>query len=117
MFGPPIPLATIADRSPPWARGLARYLSQAHLSGADLTRANLTIASLLWTDLTVANLTGADLTGADLTGALLSQTVFGFTTALTGVKGLDHCHHNSPSIIDFETLKRSGPLPKRSCAA
>jgi hypothetical protein len=40
----------------------------------------------------------------------LFRTVFGDTT-LTEVKGLNHCRHNGPSVIDFQTLRISGPLP------
>jgi hypothetical protein len=46
----------------------------------------------------------------DLTGANLFETVFG-NTNLSDVKGLDSCRHSGPSIIDYQTLQRSGPLP------
>jgi hypothetical protein len=57
-----------------------------------------------------SNLSEANLGGANLTGAVLLLTVFG-TTTLTEVKGLDQCQHMGPSIVDFQTLKNSGPLP------
>jgi len=81
------------------------YLGQANLGEARLFHANLSGAELL-----MANLKAADLSGADLAEAVLARTVFGATT-LTEVKGLDHCRHFEPSVIDFQTLKNSGPLP------
>lgn len=56
------------------------------------------------------NLTDARLSGADLSWTLLGFTVFA-STALDKVKGLDHCYHSGPCMIDFQTLKKSGPLP------
>jgi hypothetical protein len=52
----------------------------------------------------------ADLVEANLSGAALGRTVFG-ATRLSEVKGLDRCRHTGPSIVDFQTLKNSGPLP------
>jgi uncharacterized protein YjbI with pentapeptide repeats len=90
-------------------------LSGTNLSGADLSGANLSAANLIRADLSGANLGGAnliaaDLIRADLSDAVLFRTVFGDTT-LIEVKGLDHCRHEGPSVIDFSTLKLSGPLP------
>jgi hypothetical protein len=95
-------------------------LSGVDLSGLNLTGANLLGAQLLLTDLTGANLTGADLgvavligtglRGAKLTRASLALTVFAFTD-LSKAEGLAQCKHSAPSIIDFETLQMSGPLP------
>jgi uncharacterized protein YjbI with pentapeptide repeats len=80
-------------------------LSRADLSWAQLSRANLTGANLTW-----ANMTEADLSRANLSGAALYGTVFGGID-LTEVRGLDRCVHVGPSIVDFQTLKLSGPLP------
>ena len=95
-------------------------LSNADLSNAELSDANLAHARLRSANLTGAYLTGADLVGADLTDANVSnanlaeaafgETVFG-NVDLTGVIGLETCHHAGPSIIDHRTLQRSGPLP------
>jgi hypothetical protein len=52
----------------------------------------------------------ADLTGADLTQAKLHRTVFG-DTRLKDSHGLDSCDHWGPSIVDYQTLQLSGPLP------
>jgi uncharacterized protein YjbI with pentapeptide repeats len=85
-------------------------LRWANLSGANLTGANLRWANLTGANLRWANLTGANLIWADLTEAALQHTVFGATT-LSEVKGLNHCRHVGPSIVDFQVLKDSGPLP------
>ena len=90
-------------------------LYRANLIGAELSVADLYRALLCGADLRVAilyraNLYGADLCGADLNGAVLHHTVFGAIT-LSEVKGLDQCQHAGPSIVDFQTLKNSGPLP------
>jgi hypothetical protein len=90
-------------------------LSGAHLDGADLRQANLIEADLGGADLdgarlNRANLTEAMMAGADLREGYLLETVFGNTT-LSEVNGLDQCHHLGPSIIDFQTLENSDPLP------
>jgi len=85
-------------------------LSGAGLRDADLSRANLSGADLHEADLTKANLTGANLTNANLTDARLLSTVFG-NVDLTGVIGLETCEHRGPSIIDHQTLQKSGRLP------
>jgi TIR domain/Pentapeptide repeats (8 copies) len=84
-----------------WADLRAAHLGEANLIAADLRGANLRGANLVW----------ANLNGADLTEAVLHHTVFGDTTLSHEVKGLDQCRHAGPSIVDFQTLKNSGPLP------
>ena len=93
----------------------ANLTERANLHGANLIRANLHLANLAGsvlsdTLLLEANLTGANLTGAQLSTAVLARTVFG-QCDLTEAKGLDQCNHEGPSIIDFQTLQKSGPLP------
>jgi uncharacterized protein YjbI with pentapeptide repeats len=100
-----LPLANLIGVNLTGANLTEAMLFRANLSGANLSGANLTKALL-----PMANLTGANLTDANLTEALLQYTVFG-STAFTKVKGLDQCDHQGPSIIDFPTLKDSGPLP------
>jgi hypothetical protein len=73
--------------------------------GAELSGANLRGANLF-----AANLIGASLNEANLTGAELAVTILGDVN-LTDAKGLDACKHLAPSIIDFQTLAKSGPLP------
>jgi TIR domain-containing protein/pentapeptide repeat protein len=100
-------------------------LSGARLNGADLAGARLIDAKLDETDLTRtllyrSNLTGAVLSGArliraslneaDLTDAQLAQTIFA-ASYLANAQGLDRCYHSGPSMLDFGTLKLSGPLP------
>jgi len=82
----------------------------ADLTGANLSRANLSRANLTNAILSRANLTGANLSRANLTGAYLSDTVFG-NVDLTSVVGLETCEHRGPSIIDYQTLQKSGRLP------
>jgi TIR domain/Pentapeptide repeats (8 copies) len=93
----------------------AKLGPRANLHQANLIRANLHLAYLGGTDLSdtlllEANLTGANLSGAQLSTAVLSNTVFG-QCDLREAKGLDQCSHEGPSIIDFQTLQKSGPLP------
>jgi hypothetical protein len=101
-----------------WATLRGADLRGANLGATDMREANLSDANLIgatlsYADLKRANLRGADLTGADLSKATLRHTIFGSTT-LTDVKGLDLCHHEGPSIIDFpalSTLRSSDTLP------
>jgi TIR domain/Pentapeptide repeats (8 copies) len=93
-----------------WANLIGANLRWANLTGANLRWANLTGANLGGANLRWANLTGANLIWADLTEAVLQHTVFGATT-LSEVKGLNDCRHVAPSIVDFQVLKNSGPLP------
>jgi TIR domain/Pentapeptide repeats (8 copies) len=91
-------------------------LNSVRLVGASLNSARLVGANLNGALLGFANLVGANLGGADLTEAILKGTVFGDTTLSDAtvnatVKGLDQCKHLGPSIVDFQTLKNSGPLP------
>jgi uncharacterized protein YjbI with pentapeptide repeats len=90
-------------------------LTEANLSGTNLTGARLTGAWLTGANLTVARLTRANLTDADLTRAnlihaKLYRTIFG-DVDLSGVIGLETCQHLGPSIIDHQTLQKSGRLP------
>jgi len=90
-------------------------LSGADLRGADLTAAILRSANVNGADLRVADLRTADLTqanlnNANLTGAALHETTF-TDVDLTGVIGLEKCHHMGPSTIDHRTLQKSNPLP------
>jgi hypothetical protein len=86
-----------------------------NLSGAILSDANLIIANLNDANLSSANLSGAilfwaNLSGANLEKAQLYETVFG-DVDLTGVTGLERLYHCTPSIVDYRTLQKSGPLP------
>jgi hypothetical protein len=85
-------------------------LSHAKLTNANLSYANLRGANLSSVDLSNANLTLANLTGTNLSYTQLYFSIFGATN-LIGVIGLETCHHRGPSIIDHETLQKSGRLP------
>jgi uncharacterized protein YjbI with pentapeptide repeats len=80
-------------------------LREANLGGADLREANLGGAHLGG-----ANLSEATLGGANLGGATLHKTIFGDTN-FAGATGLETCRHVGPSILDHQTLQKSGPLP------
>lgn len=95
-------------------------LGLAHLNGAELTTANLFAADLQGAELRGADLSGADLghaklSNADLGDANLSNAVLIGTILanadLGGAIGLESCHHAGPSVVDFNTLQKSGPLP------
>ena len=98
----------------------AANLSDAQLAGADLNEADLSEAILREADLGGANLYGANLCGANLNGAILFQanlrkatfsgTVFGDSN-LTAASGLAECEHIGPSILDHQTIAKSGELP------
>lgn len=78
-----------------------------NLSGANLVGANLSDSNLAY-----ANLQEANLEGADLSNALLSNTIIGATN-LSGAKGLESCRYAGPSIIDHQTIVKSGNLPPK----
>jgi hypothetical protein len=106
-------------------------LSGANLSGANLISANLSVCDLNHAVLGVANLSEADLSWANLSGSLLmyanfahtnlhntiftevhlKRTIFAFTSLKTA-KGLDSCNHHDRSVLDYQTLMASGPLPE-----
>ena len=73
--------------------------------GVNLYRADLESANLFGT-----NLRGANLREANLQNANVGFTVFGDVN-LAGARGLDHCHHLGPSVVDYQTLTKSWPLP------
>jgi hypothetical protein len=96
-------------------------LGGANLSGMDLRGMDFSLANLIGASLNAANLFGASLIAAklnhaDLSAANMAHTLFQETmlanTDLTRATGLDTCHHHGPSIVDFRTLARSGPLPR-----
>jgi uncharacterized protein YjbI with pentapeptide repeats len=87
-------------------------LFQAAMEALDLSGANLTRADLRQTHLSPAILANTDFTGAELDGAFmeapwLEGTTFA-NTDLSGVAYLDRAaHHEAPSIITIDTLRRS----------
>ena len=90
-------------------------LDGADLDGSDLRMANLHEAWLRGANLHAALLSGANLSGAYLGAANFHEVWFYETVLanvdLSAVTGLETCHHLGPSIIDHQTLQRSGRLP------
>ena len=85
-------------------------LRLADLGGVNLSGANLSGANFCRASLRLANLRDAKLDGMNLTDTLLGATIFG-NVDFTGVIGLETCKHKGPSIIDHQTLQKSGTLP------
>ncbi|MCF7810983.1 toll/interleukin-1 receptor domain-containing protein, partial [bacterium] len=96
---------------------LGANMEGANLLGADLLFANLTDvnlegANLAETILYFTNLTCAKLKNANFSDSQLDQTIFADVN-LNEAKNLYECFHNGPSSIDFRTLQKSGPLPRK----
>jgi uncharacterized protein YjbI with pentapeptide repeats len=85
--------------------------SATNLREANLTQADLRGTNLVEADLRLANLRRANLRGANLTRARLRETNFADIIALENTVGLEDCEHRGPSILDFRTVAKSGPLP------
>ena len=92
-----------------WADLINADLSEANLSRADFHKADLTDAKLQKVNLSNTNFEDANLFGADLNEASFFHTRL-INTDLSGVKGLNTSQHIGPSIIDQETLEKSGYL-------
>jgi hypothetical protein len=86
-------------------------LSEAGLSGSDFYGANLKEANLKKTDMRRTIFTNADLCRANLESTYLLGTVFG-NTNLSGAENLEQCLHMGPSVLDYQTIERSGTLPE-----
>jgi uncharacterized protein YjbI with pentapeptide repeats len=126
LFGANLRQANLRQANLSRANLSGAHLSRAHLRGADLGDADLSSAHLFGADLSGAHLRGADLSrahlgaanfslvydfnGANLSAAKIGSTNFGDTN-LTDVQGLDACDHLGPSILDYQTLANSWPLP------
>jgi hypothetical protein len=88
--------------------------------GATFIGANISWLKFLVSDLSNSNLSetyceltdfrDCNLQRVNLSGAMLNTTVFG-NTDLSGAIGLETCIHHGPSILDHQTLVRSGMLP------
>jgi uncharacterized protein YjbI with pentapeptide repeats len=85
-------------------------LTNAVLTGAELAGADLMNAKCEGVDFKGANLHGANLSSADLSDAWFGSTLLA-DTGLNGARGLEKCHHSLPSVIDHQTLQKSGELP------
>lgn len=80
-------------------------LERADFHKADMQNANFKDAILLNTNLEDANLIGANLSGAQFGHTRMYNTDFGDAEGLTTAK------HDGPSILDMETISKSGYLP------
>lgn len=85
-------------------------LSNASLFSANVSRAVLKRANLCGANLGIANLSHSDMSEANLELATFHLTVLGDVN-LTGARGLERCSHAGPSIIDHQTISKSGGLP------
>ena len=81
-------------------------VSEARFEGVSLGGANLRSAYLGGTQFVDARLRGADLRGAQFVSTVLTRN------DLTDGLGLEDCLYGGPSVIDIDTLLRSGPLPE-----
>lgn len=84
---------------------VASDLIDADLSCSDLRSADLRLSTLIQ-----ANLSYANMCNANLEGVRLGKTEMGGTD-LTGVQGLDTCQHYYASVLDIQTIIKSGKLP------
>ncbi len=78
-------------------------LSSTNLRGADLSHADLTDANLRSADLRDAQLYGTNLRSANFTNTCFGNTFF-VKVDLSHVKGLEIAIHNSPSIVDINSV-------------
>lgn len=85
-------------------------LGDANLAAAELTAAILTDAILPDAILPATNLYVARLSEADLTHTHWYNTIFA-NTDLSDAIGLDTCHHDGPSFMDYRTLRENPNLP------
>ncbi|MBU0519504.1 toll/interleukin-1 receptor domain-containing protein [bacterium] len=88
-----------------------------NMSNANLNDANLGDTELIDCDLSEAMLISAlfyksRLCNVNLLGSYFSETKL-IDTNLRSIKYLENCFHHGPSTIDFRTLKKSWPLPKK----
>jgi uncharacterized protein YjbI with pentapeptide repeats len=98
-----------------WADFRWADLIEADFSGANLSRADFHKADLAGAILSRANLADSNFEDANCRGTEFSSTVFSHTrllnTDLGGAKYLASTKHRGPSVLDSETLAKSGHLP------
>jgi uncharacterized protein YjbI with pentapeptide repeats len=93
-----------------WADLIGADLSDATLARADFHKADMAGALLSRAQLAHANFEDASLRGADVSGASLYHTRL-VNTDLAGAHGLTSSQHLGPSVLDAETIMKSGFLP------
>ena len=101
----------------------AARFEQVSFAGADLTNAHLGGAVIRYCSLRNASLEGADLTSAELTNTTLNGCRMGRATCgdtrlqrldLSQAEGLADVEHRFASIVDVDTLVRTGAARDRS---
>lgn len=93
-----------------WADLITANLAGANVSRADFHKADCNGASFKGANLSNANFEDANLSGGDFAETLFCHTRL-LNTDLAGTKGLSTSRHSGPSMIDLETLTKSGYLP------
>lgn len=94
-----------------WADLIEADLSFAQLSRADFHKADLSRARLHHAGLSDANLEDANCQEAEFDSAVFSHTRL-LNTDLRAANGLSNAKHSGPSLLDPETLAKSGHLPR-----
>ncbi|MFH1417615.1 MAG: toll/interleukin-1 receptor domain-containing protein [Planctomycetota bacterium] len=95
-----------------WADLIGADLSGVNLSRADFQKADLAGARLPRANLADANLEDANCRGVQFDSAICSHTRF-LNADLAGARGLAASKHVGPSVLDSETLMKSGHLPSQ----
>jgi len=110
----------LRDANLEWADFRWTDLIEADLSGANVSRADFHKADLAGARLPGANLSDANLEDANCRSAEFDSAVFYRTrllnTDLSGAKGLVAINHKGPSLLDPETISKSGHLPREFLA-
>lgn len=108
--------AILADANLEWADLRWADLIEADLSGTQLSRADFHKADLFTARLPRANLSDANFEDANCQGVEFDSSLFSHTRLLNtdfrGAKGLSGTKHLGPSLIDSETLTKSGHIPR-----
>jgi uncharacterized protein YjbI with pentapeptide repeats len=93
-----------------WADLMAADFTGANLERADFHKADMQKAILIDAILLNTNLEDANLIGASFNGAEFGRTRM-YHTDLGNTQGLETAKHKGPSILDMETISKSGYLP------
>lgn len=93
-----------------WADLIGADLTGTQLNRADFHKADMAGAALNKAEFGDTNLEDANLRGAEFSEAIFAHTRI-MNTDLSGARGLESATHRAPSILDFETLEKSGYLP------
>jgi hypothetical protein len=94
-----------------WADLIRTDFRAAMLSRADFHKADLAESTFSGADLSQANFEDANCQGADFSSAIFNRTRL-LNTDLSKSRGLASVHHAASSLLDPETIAKSGDLPK-----